>query len=228
VLYIDHPVEHPTPSGSRAPSPSRPTEPLPIPSAGTETEKNGAIASTSPVRVPTQAVADSPEDEKFIAQRPAEVNPELAEEKKEVKKELDVPDEQAGRPGLKQTASTTAVINGDDGYMGSENGHGVPNVHAEAEEYYGGKEVVNRSRTYSIVSIPHRGRLRELGRLDLTIFVSTIGRCRGSLETTTMVDRRRCAVEEQALVARRTVCPSSSTVLDRRRGDSEIGFGTGR
>lgn len=109
-----------------------------------------------PVRVPAQAVSDSPLDEKFIPMRPAENTNGSEAPKEEAKKVAAKADEEPSRPAMNHTASAAAVVNGNTGASALSNGSPiVPNVHAEAEEYYGGKEVVNRSRTYSIVSI-HR------------------------------------------------------------------------
>lgn len=186
MLYIDHPVEHPTPSGSRAPSPSGPLEPLPIPTkpnSNDDNQKNGNGDALSPVRVPTQAVSDSPLDEKFIPMRPAEIDVENREEKAEAKKQDAKPVE---APERSDTADSGATEKGKNGFASAARlGPGspiVPNVHAEADEYYGGKEVVNRSRTYSIVSISpwyHTRPLSHPADYDSVVFFA--GRCRGSL-----------------------------------------------
>lgn len=74
-------------------------------------------------------------------------------------------------PATGTEASGAAVALGPGGTMGGKvsagmadfgggsSGSGVPHAHAEADEYYGGKEIWARSRTYSNVSIPYPNRL---------------------------------------------------------------------
>ena len=153
VLYIDHPVEHPTPSGSRAPSPSGITEPISVP--GNKT----ANGEDSPLRVPTQAIADSPPDEK-----PAPLQAQTQTQAKTSATALDEIRNGAELNGGSITppaeladnskGAAAAIVNGQSGALDLGPGSPtVPHVHSEAHEYYGGKEIVNRSRTYSIVSV---------------------------------------------------------------------------
>lgn len=128
------------------------TEPISVP--GNKT----ANGDNSPLRVPTQAVADSPSDEKpappLQAQTQAKTSATALDEIRNgaelnggsVTPPAELADNTKG--------AASAIVNGQSGAMDLGPGSPtVPHVHSEAHEYYGGKEIVNRSRTYSIVSV---------------------------------------------------------------------------
>lgn len=125
------------------------------------------------------AVSDSPIDEKTIPLPRNNATP--ANAKAIAQQTLDASPSQpdasfAERPSVNRSTSDTPTAGGvhaGDASIGA-GGTGVrklsdvpaaemPNVLAEAAEYYGGKEVWSRSRTYSIVSCIYDFRSHAIG-----------------------------------------------------------------
>jgi hypothetical protein len=112
---------------------------------------------TSPIRIPAQALGDSP---------PAEKTTLPARETSEAKTSATALDEIRNGADLDSETGVAPAVGPQDANIDSPaaaveqsrklemalDSPAVHNVHAEAHEYYGGKEIVNRSRTYSIVS----------------------------------------------------------------------------